>query len=336
MTLRPLAPVAFLLVSILVTDVGAMPTDTQKCQALKLAASGRYVHCRIAAEASFAKTSDAAKRAERLAACADRFAGSLSKADDNFGAACPPSPPVAALDSFLAQCTDTTASSTGGGPLPPYCGDGAINACGEVCDGADLGGATCYTQGFVGGGPLACSPGCELDTSACSATRTVGCCQISVGALGISACTDVSLVPNDDCAQANTLLASFPLSGNSATLAAPGLVCNGATGFCEAVRTGAGTCCSLDSYNTCGETLDTDRLELRHHRDAEHCHWLPHPHHAVRRIPVRPERRQHRLLVRAVKTASGVKKPPATGAGEHHAERQIGRDRLHERRPREP
>jgi hypothetical protein len=37
----------------------------------------------------------------------------------------------------------------------------------EQCDGADLGGATCASQGF-GGGTLACTPGCVFDTTRCT------------------------------------------------------------------------------------------------------------------------------------------------------------------------
>jgi hypothetical protein len=37
----------------------------------------------------------------------------------------------------------------------------------EVCDTADLGGATCATQGFTSG-TLACGQGCAIDTSGCA------------------------------------------------------------------------------------------------------------------------------------------------------------------------
>src|SRR5688572_2419447 len=43
------------------------------------------------------------------------------------------------------------------------CGNGAIDT-GEDCDGADLGGATCASEGF-GGGALACSSTCAFDIS---------------------------------------------------------------------------------------------------------------------------------------------------------------------------
>ncbi len=48
----------------------------------------------------------------------------------------------------------------------PVCGNGVIEA-GEVCDGTDLGGQTCVSQGFSGG-TLACNASCSaFDTSAC-------------------------------------------------------------------------------------------------------------------------------------------------------------------------
>ncbi len=56
----------------------------------------------------------------------------------------------------------------GDGPGPdedPVCGNGALED-GEVCDGDELGGQTCQSQGFASG-ELACVD-CALDTSACA------------------------------------------------------------------------------------------------------------------------------------------------------------------------
>jgi hypothetical protein len=48
----------------------------------------------------------------------------------------------------------------------PVCGNGVLES-GEVCDGADLRGQTCVSQGFSGG-TLACNAGCgAFDTSGC-------------------------------------------------------------------------------------------------------------------------------------------------------------------------
>ncbi|HLK10509.1 MAG TPA: DUF1566 domain-containing protein [Candidatus Binatia bacterium] len=48
----------------------------------------------------------------------------------------------------------------------PACGNGVKDGP-EECDGTDLGGATCASLGFTGGGTLACTPGCGFDVSGC-------------------------------------------------------------------------------------------------------------------------------------------------------------------------
>ena len=47
-----------------------------------------------------------------------------------------------------------------------FCGDGLINDSTEVCDGTELGGATCIAEGFDGG-TLVCT-NCQLDTDGCT------------------------------------------------------------------------------------------------------------------------------------------------------------------------
>lgn len=47
-----------------------------------------------------------------------------------------------------------------------FCGNGAIEP-GEACDGMNLGGKTCQSQGFAGGS-LSCNPNCSLNTSGCT------------------------------------------------------------------------------------------------------------------------------------------------------------------------
>jgi hypothetical protein len=49
------------------------------------------------------------------------------------------------------------------------CGDGIING-NEQCDGANLGGKTCVSQGFDGG-VLSCTPGCQLNTNNCTVNQ---------------------------------------------------------------------------------------------------------------------------------------------------------------------
>jgi cysteine-rich repeat protein len=136
-------------------------------------------------------------------------------------------------------------------PLPPFCGDGVVNGCGEECDTADLGGKTCGTQGAPGAGPLSCTPSCVLDTSTCQIPpRPSGCCQIVVGSK--RACVDVSLVPIDECAVTNDVLAQYAnqaIASTSATLAPAdtGAVCDGASGLCAPRRSGPGVCCALST-----------------------------------------------------------------------------------------
>ncbi len=65
-----------------------------------------------------------------------------------------------------STCTayDTSGCSNNGGPV---CGNGVIET-GEVCDGSNLGGETCVSQGFSGG-TLACNGSCTgFDTSGCT------------------------------------------------------------------------------------------------------------------------------------------------------------------------
>lgn len=53
------------------------------------------------------------------------------------------------------------------------CGNGTAEYP-EPCDGADLAGTTCEDLGYGGGGALACTSGCELDTSGCEAGGECG------------------------------------------------------------------------------------------------------------------------------------------------------------------
>ena len=60
-----------------------------------------------------------------------------------------------------SSCTLTTTAC-----VLPVCGDGSINRMSEQCDGVELAGQTCITQGFLGGA-LACSGTCSFNTSGC-------------------------------------------------------------------------------------------------------------------------------------------------------------------------
>jgi len=82
-----------------------------------------------------------------------------------------PSHPPKPAGTFVSQsgCTETVCDGNGGLEFINicYCGNGIADP-GEVCDGADLQGQTCVTQGFAGG-TLACSADCHsFDYSGCT------------------------------------------------------------------------------------------------------------------------------------------------------------------------
>jgi hypothetical protein len=75
-----------------------------------------------------------------------------------------------------ADCSDYNTSSCTAGPAGPttqVCGD-SVAETGEECDGTDMNGATCLSQGFIGG-KLACADDCTFDTSGCTAAPTAQC-----------------------------------------------------------------------------------------------------------------------------------------------------------------
>lgn len=65
----------------------------------------------------------------------------------------------------LSCSADCQTIDDGGCQALPSCGDGILNG-GELCDGLQLGGATCQSQGFDLG-TIACTGSCTLDVTAC-------------------------------------------------------------------------------------------------------------------------------------------------------------------------
>lgn len=90
-------------------------------------------------------------------------------------------------DALCAGMAQTNVEDAGvcmgtGGSCGGLCGDGVVGV-GEVCDGALMGEATCESEGFEGGGTLACDAGCgAFDTSGC--VDWVGECCASNGSPG--------------------------------------------------------------------------------------------------------------------------------------------------------
>lgn len=71
------------------------------------------------------------------------------------------------------NCTFNTGSCTNPPPAA-VCGNGIIET-GEQCDGSNLGGMTCQTQGFPLGGTLSCTTNtCQFNTNQCNSSNQSG------------------------------------------------------------------------------------------------------------------------------------------------------------------
>ena len=78
------------------------------------------------------------------------------------------------LGAGTLACSGQCTFDTSGCSAPPTCGDDLRNQLFEVCDGSDLGGATCLGLGYSSG-TLACAADClSLDADGCVATPTCG------------------------------------------------------------------------------------------------------------------------------------------------------------------
>lgn len=175
----------------------------------------------------------------------------------------------------LACADDCTALVTRGCTPGGQCGNDAVDG-DEVCDGTDLGGEDCASQGFEGG-TLACEKNCgAFDTSDCQVCGdgSVDGDEVCDGvALGGQSCVSQGfdsgmLVCNADCATFDT--AGCGECGNGVidgTESCDGIEVNGATcigsGYTSGTLSCAGNCTGLDftSCGTCGNgIIDGDEL----------------------------------------------------------------------------
>ena len=90
------------------------------------------------------------------------------------------------MDLIYPQISGLLGTCSGGGGGGAVCGNG-VREGGEQCDGADLGGQTCQSQGFSGG-TLSCTGSCTFNTSACTA---------ACGARGTSCTSDAQCCSNN-------------------------------------------------------------------------------------------------------------------------------------------
>jgi hypothetical protein len=150
----------------LARGAGATPTPAALCASAVELASSKFAACRLKAEATFSKTANGTKRDADLAKCSIKYVTDFGKAQTRYGASCPMVDSEASFEAYLTQCGASTTAAANGASLPG-CGNDAVDAPGEQCDGADLGGASCSSLGFAGG-TLGCSASCQFDTSACT------------------------------------------------------------------------------------------------------------------------------------------------------------------------
>lgn len=97
------------------------------------------------------------------------------------------------------------------------CGDGKISGA-EVCDGTDLGGKTCATEGYDAG-QLGCTPFCILNTAACCNDQCVNVGDTTCEGNLLRTCMQVSggcrtWVDSEDCAKSGK---TCQISGGPAT-----------------------------------------------------------------------------------------------------------------------
>jgi hypothetical protein len=84
----------------------------------------------------------------------------------------------------------------------PVCGDGMVSGA-EVCDGADVGGATCADAGLGGGAVVTCAPDCTaFDAAGCSPPTGYGNCGVFPA---VQVCTADEVCADDGAGHATCL-----------------------------------------------------------------------------------------------------------------------------------
>jgi cysteine-rich repeat protein len=139
------------------------------------------------------------------------------------------------------------------GMCVPVCGNGIIES-GEDCEGGNLGGATCASLGFPGGGTLTCSATCVFVTTGCSGAAVCGNGTVE----GTEECDDGNTTSGDGCS--STCMGEGPCAGVDCTALTNMCnigVCNPASGACMAMPVTNGTSCSDGNLCTTGDTCQT-------------------------------------------------------------------------------
>jgi hypothetical protein len=134
--------------------------DAEKCLAAKIKIVSKYEACRFKTEALAIVKETAVDNTK----CESKYADSWAKAELKYGLDCPTTGDGASINSTASGHVDTvvlTLKDTEFG-----CGNNTVEGS-ETCDGTDLAGETCATQGFDDGN-LTCDAMCLLDTTDCA------------------------------------------------------------------------------------------------------------------------------------------------------------------------
>jgi hypothetical protein len=145
----------------------AAGTPADKCEAAKNKIAGGYYSCRMKAEATaIAKLTPA-----DYSKCTAKFDEKWTAAEAGGVPLCPDTESAGAMNAYIESQSAEAASIIAGLANVAACGDGAINAVGEHCDGAALDGYSCTGLGFDGGS-LTCTGTCDFNTSGCTTIPT--------------------------------------------------------------------------------------------------------------------------------------------------------------------
>lgn len=151
------------------------------------------------------------------------------------------------------------ACAAGGGSGGGFCGDGVLGE-GESCDGVDLGGESCASQG-QGAGTLGCAADCTFDTSGC------GACSNECSTGGETRCNGNAL---QTCETGGSGCLAWNVTEDCEQ---EGLTCDDSSGTAQCVASCSNACatdelrCDGTMRQTCGAG-DNGCLQWK---DAEDC-----------------------------------------------------------------
>ena len=161
------------------------------------------------------------------------------------------------------QITDTEVLGSVNGQSAT-CGNGVINSA-EQCDGSNLNGQTCVTQGFASG-TLACASNCNFNTAACVSPPSTFALTVTINGLG----NIYDILPGTtiDCGNGGTKCSATYGAGLPVTLVrVPGAnnsfsswggVCNGTGNTCSMIMDSNFAVIANFVVSQCSDNLDND------------------------------------------------------------------------------